>query len=52
MCAFDLRSCQLIMEEQTLQNPRQVKDETEMNECRKLQVNSEFICAKTVCRIL
>ncbi|CAK6977588.1 axonemal dynein light chain domain-containing protein 1 isoform X2 [Scomber scombrus] len=32
-------SCQLIVEEQILQNPRQVKDGNEMNEFRKLQTD-------------
>ena len=40
MCVFDFSSCQLIVEEQILQNPRQVEGENEMDESRKLQVNN------------
>ncbi len=40
MFVFGSSSCKLILEEQILQNPREVEGENEMNECRKLQVNN------------
>lgn len=40
MFVFYSSSCKLILEEQILQNPREVEGENEMNECRKLQVNN------------
>lgn len=43
MFVFDSSSCKLILEEQIMQNSREVDGENEINECRKLQVSNALM---------